>query len=635
MKPAAALPVRARTRQALLLSSLALGVGGLLGAGEARAQETGFALDRFEPSERGSDWFWGESLDLRGNGRVAVGLVGDWAYKPLVGDNGQGITSIVRNQLYGHFGVAVNVVDRLRFGLDFPVLFYGDGTPVQLGAVRYETDEGATIGDLRLGADVRLVGEYGGPAVLAVGTQVFLPTGSRDAYTGDEKVRVAPRISVAGDIEQLAYSARVGLMVHALREDFATMAYGTDLQAGATVGVRLLDERLLIGPEVLASTVISDSGDGFFKDDATPVEGLIGGHFTQDGWRFGLGIGTALNDAFGSPKSRVLASIEWVAPSEPPPPADADADGVADPADACPSSAGLPNADPRLNGCPPPQDSDGDGIADGVDACARLPGPTSPEPAKNGCPLDSDADAILDQDDACPSQPGVANADRSKNGCPSDGDGDGVADAVDACPNAAGVQSEDPARNGCPPDKDGDTILDAQDACPESAGPPDPDAAKNGCPRVQVTKEQVVILDRIEFDNAAATLRETSGPLLQQIADVLAKNPQIQLLRIEGHSDDRGARPYNLQLSKARAQAVLKRLSELGVDGQRLVAEGVGPDRPIVANDSEEGRQTNRRVEFHIVQADATPAPTTSSATPAPSGPAPSATPAEPPGQNP
>lgn len=618
MKPASVVqPGRPRARRALRPSSLALGLGVLLGAvGTASAQETGFALDRFDPAERGSDWFWGESLDLRGNGRVAVGFVGDWAYKPLVGDNGQGITSIVRNQLYGHFGVSVNVVDRLRFGLNFPVLFYGDGTPVLLGAVRYETDEGAAIGDVRLGADVRLVGEYGGPAVLAVGTQVFLPTGSRDAYTGDEKVRVAPRIMVAGDIQQFAYSARVGMMVHALRDDFATMAYGADLQAGLTLGVRLLDNRLLIGPEVLASTVISDSGDGFFKDDATPVEGLIGGHFTQDGWRFGLGIGTALNDAFGSPKSRVLASIEWAAPVEPPAPLDSDADGVADPADACPGTAGLPNPDPRLNGCPPPSDGDGDGITDDVDACANLPGPTSADPAKNGCPLDSDGDTILDREDACPSQPGVASTDRAKNGCPLDTDGDGVPDGADACLNEPGVQSPDAARNGCPPDKDGDGILDAQDACPDSAGPSDPDAAKNGCPRVQVTTEQVVILDRIEFDNAAATLRDTSGPLLQQIADVLNKNPQIELLRIEGHTDDRGARPYNLQLSKARAQAVLKRLAELGVDGKRMVADGVGPDKPLVPNDTEEARQTNRRVEFHIVQGTGAPtaAPSTGAA---------------------
>ena len=46
--------------------------------------QSGFALNRFDPSERGSDWFALESLDLRGHNRWAVGVVGDWAYKPLV-----------------------------------------------------------------------------------------------------------------------------------------------------------------------------------------------------------------------------------------------------------------------------------------------------------------------------------------------------------------------------------------------------------------------------------------------------------------------------------------------------------------------------------------------------------------------
>lgn len=597
----------ARRREASMLRVRTSLLGGLaLGAllstpADADAQEAGFALNRFDPAERGSDWFWGESLDLRGNGRVALGLVGDWAYKPLVGDNGQGESSIVRNQLYSHLGVSVNLLDRLRLGLNFPVLLAQNGVPVQLGAVRYEADEGAAIGDLRLGADVRLAGEYGEPIVLAVGAQVFLPTGSRDAYTGDEKVRFVPRVAVAGDIEQFAYSARVGVALHALRDDYAGMPYGTDLQLGITAGVRLLDERLLIGPELWSSTVISDSGDGFLEGNATPVEGLIGGHYSAGDWRVGLGIGTSLNTALGSPKSRLLASVEWIAPVEEPPPPDQDGDGVPDAADACPNAPGLTSADPLRNGCPPPADSDADGIPDPDDACANDPGVPSTDRTRNGCPPDSDADTILDRDDACVNEPGVASADRATNGCP-DGDADGIPNALDACPSEAGVPSEDRARNGCPADKDGDTILDARDACPDAAGPEDPDPARNGCPRVQVTNEQVVIHDRIEFDNNAATIREGSASLLQQIADVLTKNPQITRLRIEGHTDSTGTRARNLELSKQRAEAVRARLVTLGIDAQRLVAEGVGPDRPLESNDADEGRQKNRRVEFHIVQ---------------------------------
>jgi OOP family OmpA-OmpF porin len=184
-----------------------------------------------------------------------------------------------------------------------------------------------------------------------------------------------------------------------------------------------------------------------------------------------------------------------------------------------------------------------------------------------------------------------------------------VTDGADACPSEPGVASEVPARHGCPPDTDGDSILDARDACPDSAGPADPDAAKNGCPRVRVANRQILFLDRIEFDYDAATLRETSTPILQQIAHVLSENPQITSLRIEGHSDDRGTRRRNLELSEARAQAVLHRLAELGIDARRLVAEGVGPDRPIESNDTDEGRQLNRRVELHIAQAETAPPP--------------------------
>jgi OOP family OmpA-OmpF porin len=570
--------------------------------GKANAQQSGYALNRFEPAERGSDWFWGESLDLRGHGRVAVGLVADWAHEPLVGDNGQGATPVVRNQLFSHLGASVTLLDRLRFGLDMPVLLLGDGTPVLLDGVRYEVEEGANVGDLRLGMDVRLVGERGEPLVLALGAQVFLPTGSRDAFTGDGQLRFAPRLSLAGDIEQLAYSVRGGVSLHALREDFAGAAYGSDVQLGATAGLRLLDERLLIGPEVWASTVISDAGAGFFQRETTPVEGLVGAHFRHGDWHFGLGMGTALVGALGSPTSRLLASAEWLAPALPPPLPDADTDLIPDAADACPNAAGVPHDRPAQNGCPP-RDGDGDGIDDDADACADTPGQSAPDAKRNGCPLDNDLDTIADSVDACVSQPGVASTDRARHGCPLDADGDGVIDTADACPSQAGVPSEVAARNGCSPDEDGDTLLDAQDACPDRAGPADPDPAQNGCPRVSVTEERVTFLDRIEFDPDAPSLRDTSAPILQQIAEALTQNPQITRLRIEGHTDARGTRRRNIELGQARAEAVLQRLAALGIDTKRLVAEGVGPDRPIASNDTDEGRQKNRRVELHIVQA--------------------------------
>jgi OmpA-OmpF porin, OOP family len=265
---------------------------------------------------------------------------------------------------------------------------------------------------------------------------------------------------------------------------------------------------------------------------------------------------------------------------------------------------GVGSTDLMFNGCPQRTDRDGDSIFDDQDACVDDAGVASAEPSKNGCPTDIDQDGILDRDDACVNEPGVANSDRAKNGCPPDTDGDGVYDAVDACATQAGVANADPKLNGCPPDKDGDGILDATDACPELKGPADPDPTRNGCPRVQVTKERVVILDRIEFDTNKATIRDTSATILGQVFEALRDNPQITLVRIEGHTDSTGKRKSNAELSRLRAMAVVNRLKEMGIEAKRMIAEGLGQEKPIDSNDTEEGRQNNRRVEFHIVKAE-------------------------------
>ena len=73
---------------------------------------------------------------------------------------------------------------------------------------------------------------------------------------------------------------------------------------------------------------------------------------------------------------------------------------------------------------------------------------------------------------------------------------------------------------------------------------------------------------------------------------------------MQGHTDDRGTRGYNKRLSRKRAAAVVDWLVEHGIEADRLEASGFGPDKPIDTNDTAEGRQNNRRVEFHIVERD-------------------------------
>lgn len=556
----------------------------LTSSAPSSAQAEGFAINRFDPADRGSDWFAADSLDLRGDQRWAFGGVIDWAHKPLVAydSNGEETGAIVGDQLHLHLGGALVLWDRLRFGVNLPVLAFAQSEGAQFGGGTVAAAEGAGIGDLRLGGDVRLVGEYEDPATLGFGLAVHLPTGSRDAFTSDGRVRVVPRVTLAGRVTDFVYSVRTGINVRTQGQDFAGEPFGTEWQFGAAAGMRLFDDDLVVGPELYGSTVIADGSDGFFDREGTPLEAIVGGHYRLgSGWRLGLGAGPGLNRGLGSPTVRVLASLEWVQDAE-------------------------PEAEP------PPPDLDGDGILDRDDACVAKPGPANTDPAKHGCPKekpkDTDGDGILDRDDACPKEPGEANDDPEEHGCPRrDRDGDGIFDDEDACVELKGVSSDDPNLHGCPLfDSDGDGILDRDDACPDQKGKANEDPKKHGCPKAKIVGKTVQIMERIEFDTGKATIRPESTEVLQAVLDVLTGHPELKKLSVEGHTDNRGARGYNVNLSRKRAAAVRTWLVEHGIEASRLSSQGYGPDKPIDDNDTDEGRQNNRRVEFHITQSETT-----------------------------
>src|SRR5207237_5827355 len=90
-------------------------------------------------------------------------------------------------------------------------------------------------------------------------------------------------------------------------------------------------------------------------------------------------------------------------------------------------------------------------------------------------------------------------------------------------------------------------------------------------------------------------------PVLTAVANALQASPDIRRIAIEGHTDNVGPDARNLQLSQRRAESVMRWLTGHGLDGARLEAHGYGEGRPLVSNDTREGRAANRRVEFHIV----------------------------------
>lgn len=120
--------------------------------------------------------------------------------------------------------------------------------------------------------------------------------------------------------------------------------------------------------------------------------------------------------------------------------------------------------------------------------------------------------------------------------------------------------------------------------------------------RVEVTQDKIVITEKIQFDYNKATIKPESHGLLNEIVSVIKENPHIKKLSIEGHTDADGAYNYNLKLSDDRSQAVMKYLADHGIDAGRLVSRGFGESKAIAPNDSEEGKEKNRRVEFMITE---------------------------------
>jgi len=572
----------------------------------ASAQTSGFALNRYEPSERGSEWFVQDTLDFRGHLRPFVGVVGDYAHKPLVAydSNGDERVALVRHQLFAHVGGSIVLADRFRFGVSLPIAAWQDGTAATVNGVTYSPADKTTIGDVRLGGDVRLLGQYGDPFVIAFGAHVFLPTGDRNQWTSDGAVRVVPRVQVAGDIGMFAYAARLGAAYRHRSEDFAGSRIGSEFMFGASAGVRVADKKLLIGPEVFGTTVFEKA----FERKSTPFELIFGAHYTMGDVRVGGGVGPGLTRGFGSPELRALVSVEWVPAyveaKKQEGPRDRDHDTFVDEKDACPDEAGVANADPMKNGCPV-RDNDKDGIENDKDACPEVAGVANADPKKNGCPPDKDEDGILDSEDACPEVKGVKSEDPKKNGCPPDKDEDGILDADDACPDVKGIKHEDPKKNGCPSDRDSDTIIDDEDACPDAAGPKNEDPKKNGCPQVAIVGSTIKILEQVKFKTNSAEILKESDDLLTNVAKILNDHPEIKKVKVEGHTDNKGVPAYNKNLSKNRAASVVKWLTTKGkVDAKRLVSEGFGQEAPIDTNDTEAGRQNNRRVEFKILETD-------------------------------
>ncbi|QRK10424.1 OmpA family protein [Archangium violaceum] len=585
-----------------------LGGVALLWAFTAQAQRNipSFELERLQLNPSARDSLVLSTGDLLQKGQYNVAFTMHYENKPLVLlQNDREIGTVISDRVTAHLSGAYAFTNWLEVGAQIPVVSqWGPET----GGLGYETPETLALGTPWLQARAGILSENrDGPLDLGVHLGAALPLGSAEALTRDQGFVFTPRLGLG---KRIGDSWRVGADVGAL---VRTKTYplsegrvdsrdelGLEVNGGINVTAALfgIKEELLVR--------------GTYPTARTPasLEVLLGlrAPLGQGVEVYGMG-GPGFGTTPGTPAFRVFAGLAFSPdtaaaarcvegkPHDPAqcPDLDADGDGVKNSADRCPTEKGLA----ELNGCPD-TDDDKDGILNRADRCPAQAENVNGYQDDDGCPddPDSDGDGIVDSKDACPKDAEDKDGFQDEDGCPDpDNDQDGVTDARDACINEAGPREN----RGCPDkDRDGDGLVDRLDNCPDEKG-----TEKNkGCKEkqtVQIEEGQIRLLEAVFFENNKDVISPRSHKMLDSVAAILNSHPEIEKVRIEGHTDNQGQADYNMDLSQRRANAVAKYLESKNVAASRLEPRGFGQTRPIASNDTKEGRAKNRRVEFKIV----------------------------------
>lgn len=480
-------------------------------------------------------------------------------------------------RLDAHLLFAYQLHERLELAVDLPfTLLQGDNFNLLRDALDAPDFPGAagvsrtTLGDLRLVPRVHLLDREKFPVGLSLVAEVRLPTGDAASFTGERGVVWAPRLAAEQRFTFLPIPFRVlgnvGVRIRP-HAQYLNLLVDDELTLGAGAVAELPNMGRFTDVEGVAEMHLGTPLVRPFNFDQadslkTPWELLVGARakvWGNWGLELNLGRGVNLSSGYGREALRVMFALRYDEKF-----LDSDGDGVPDVRDRCPNEAEDRDGFQDNDGCPDP-DNDGDGIVDGEDGCVMEKGP------------------------------------KERKGCPEkDSDGDGVTDDFDKCPDTPGPKDYD----GCP-DSDGDEVPDNEDDCPEQFGPPE----NNGCPfdsppYVFVESDRIRIKGNVLFETGSAVIQKRSYPLLDEVATVLRKNPTLGPVLIEGHTDNRGSRALNMNLSDKRARSVLDYLVSKGIDRKRLDSEGFGFDRPIATNDTALGRAKNRRVDFRLVRSE-------------------------------
>jgi outer membrane protein OmpA-like peptidoglycan-associated protein len=512
-----------------------------------------------------------------------IGFYLDFADDPLqIAASGRPFSVAVDSQVTLSLMANIGIKDLLEFGVLVPVTLLqtaGELEPIMLNDPKFSSDEIKRVGvnDPRLTGKIRVLDNREDPLGLAFIVGLTLPFATDNTLTSDDGV--GAEVIAAADkylYKGIRVGANLGYRHRAGRRLLRENTIGNEVTWGLGLQLPLFTERL--------DGVVEIDGAVGVAEDQTAIKGFDEGEVNAElraALRYKLrkwmtltvGVGFGLSEGVGTPDYRPFVSLggQWVTGGSFG--YDMDGDGMYGDRDLCPGENEDYDGHEDDDGCPD-YDNDNDGVPDTKDKCDNTP-PGVPV-REDGCPDDDiDGDGIPNKLDQCPEDAEDRDRFQDGDGCPDpDNDSDGIPDTVDECP----IDPE--TKNG---------FLD-EDGCPD-----DPNE------KVVVTKNKIIITEPVYFATGKDTILKQSYPILNEVARVLEENPRIKLVRVEGHTDDRGNDDMNQKLSQRRANSVRTYLINKGIDRDRLEAVGYGETRPIAENETGEGRAKNRRVEFIIV----------------------------------
>ncbi len=570
-----------------------------------------------------------------------IGAALEYAHAPLVRYeiDGAGVTqraNVIDHLVSVDLSAGVTFHERFRLDLAVPI----HGLVVDSAGV----GQGGTLGDMRLTGLVSLVMPDEADQGFGLGLygNLDLPTGADRRFLGERTVGGGAGLAATIAAGRVTATGSVGArlrptvdLYNIVGADQFEFGLGFNVLASKTIGVGL-----------------EASGAVSLLRNATPLTespieiALTLRHRQHTGLNLLFGGATGLTRGVGAARARLFLGVGFGRIGEPPPP-DTDGDGIVDPLDACPTEPEVVNAYRDDDGCP-------DALArlsiralyDGVpvpDAALEL---TFPAEERTQRGIAAEEPWVVDRQ--IPGTMVELSADGGP--CLAGGlmrelaEGDNTLDVLLRPQRPAVVRYEVLDEDGGPVAGAAATWRVETSGCAEPGGyevlptgtihPIGPGrhtvfveaegyrvyrgevVVKPGGEltvravmrpaRVQVGAVDLRILDKVYFESDSAIIDVRSFDLLDEVADTLLAE-SVGKVRIEGHTDDKGRESYNLELSRARAEAVRTYLIGRGVAAADLIAEGFGETRPIATNRTESGRAQNRRVAFVFLDAAGNP----------------------------